>query len=309
MLLALLACDSAGIDIKESTPGLDDSAGDSSADTSDTGATDETGDTVESVDTEETADTGPDPLEDYDEGDGPYKVLESSEGVGGADVGWYTPVGDGPWPVLIWSHGFARNKDNHAAGARRAATWGFLVVTPNLPNFSDHEANGEWLATELFPTVVAVAGVDGAQVAFVGHSAGGLASVVAASMVDAGAYVGLDPVDMSDVGLAYAGGVSEPALMLHGTSSYCNSDGNSAAWAFGGELWAVDVADATHCDSESDTDWVCTVACGAGDAARQELIQTYAVAWAIHHLVGGADEYMAGGAQALADQSAGKISW
>lgn len=305
MLLALLACDSAGIDIKESSPGM----GDSAADTAETGATEETGESAETADTEETADTGPDPLEDYDDGDGPYQVLESSEGVDGEDVDWYTPVGDGPWPVLIWSHGFARSKDNHASGARRAATWGFLVVTPNLPSFSDHEANGAWLATELFPTVTAVAGVDGSRVGFVGHSAGGLASLVAASMVDAGAYVGLDPVDMSDLGLSFAGEVTEPALMLHGASSYCNSDGNSTAWAFGGDLWAVDVTDASHCDFESDTDWICTAACGAEDAGRQELIQTYAVAWAVNKLIGGADAYMEGGSEALADQSAGKISW
>ena len=103
--------------------------------------------------------------------------------------------------------------------------------------------------------------------------------------------------------------VAEPALLLHGESSYCNSDANSAAWELGGYTWSVDVTDADHCDFESDTDWLCTTACGAEDARRQELIQAYAVAFVLNSLTGEAGDWVEGGSQAVADRAAGDIDW
>lgn len=244
-------------------------------------------------------DTEPEP---YSAGDGPWSVTEATTEVSGQEVKLYTPDAPGPLPGVVWSHGFARGPQFHVAAARRAATWGFLVATPVLPEFSDHEANGSFIASSMVPVVD-----QGAGVMLVGHSAGGLASLIAASQVPVDAYVGLDPVDASGLGLAAAPSVNN-ALVLHGEPSGCNSEGNSTEWQIPA-AWQVTVVGASHCDFESDTETGCTAFCGDNDAARQALIQTYAVAWLVHAVERGADAWMEAGSEALADRDAGRIDW
>jgi pimeloyl-ACP methyl ester carboxylesterase len=148
----------------------------------------------------------------------------------------------------------------------------------------------------------------GGKVAFVGHSAGGLVSLLAAAEAGADAYVGLDAVDASGLGEAADGAVTAPALFLNGDPSLCNASGNNSAWTTGGDAWRVAVTDAGHCDFESDTDWICTAGCGSEDTGRQALIETYTVAWLVHHLLGGADAWVEG-SEAEADRRAGRIDW
>jgi len=316
ILLALLACTGSKpivlVDTSDSgaTPEGD---ADTDADSDTDADTDTDTDTDTDADGDTDADTDTDtPGLVYDGGTGPWTVSDLDDSVDGNDVTYFVPSGGGPWPVVVWSHGFARSKDAHAASAARLASWGFLVVTPNLPEFSDHAANGDAIANVFLPAARSAFGSQvSEQAAFVGHSAGGLASLVAAASADVDAYVSLDGVDVSDLGVDTAPGVSEPSLFLVGAGSYCNSDGNGAAWAslVAGSAWRVDVPDASHCDFESNTDWLCTLACGAEDAARQEVIQQYAIAWVVQHTLGGAEDWIEGGRQALADRDAGRIDW
>lgn len=238
----------------------------------------------------------------YGSGDGPWSVTEETIEVAGQEVRLYTPDAPGVLPGVVWSHGFARGPQFHVTAARRAATWGFLVATPVLPEFSDHAANGLFIADSMLPVVD-----QGAGVMLVGHSAGGLASLLAASQVPVDAYVGLDPVDASGLGLDAAANVSN-ALVLHGEPASCNSDGNAADWDIP-SVWRVTVSGASHCDFESDTDSGCTLFCGESDSARQALVQEYAVAWLVHTAGRGADAWMEGGSEAEADRDAGRISW
>jgi hypothetical protein len=130
--------------------------------------------------------------------------------------------------------------------------------------------------------------------------------------MDATAVIGLDPVDQpTGDAAAAASSVTEPTLILLGEPGTCNSNANGAGIAakLGGSPWTVQVTDATHCDFESDTDGVCTVLCGKNDAGRQSLIDAYAIGWALHYTVGGADDWLEAGKQTAADRSAGKISW
>jgi pimeloyl-ACP methyl ester carboxylesterase len=244
---------------------------------------------------------------------GPWTVSTTTVQVDGDPVTVYVPNSPAASTSLaVVSHGFARGPSNHITTATRLSSWGFVVATPALPSYTDHEANGKYIAQTLVPAMHTAydASSDG-QVVLVGHSAGGLASLVAAALVTNAGYVGLDAVDMSDVGNSYASSVTSPALLLAGDPSRCNSDGNSAGWAdmAGGEHWLVSVSDATHCDFESETDSLCTALCGDEDDARQDLIQTYAVAWALQHTRGTAADYIAGGSQAEADRSAGRLTW
>jgi pimeloyl-ACP methyl ester carboxylesterase len=330
MLTTLLLLSACG-----GTPGKDDVAVDSGpvdtgtdadADTDVDADTDADADTDTDTDTDSDSDSDSDTDTDsgdtqdtaapdtYTDGDGPYRVTTRSSRVDGQDVTWYEPSGVdtsvGPQPVLIWAHGFGRTQENYATGARRAATWGFLVAVPELPSVytGDHEGNAEWLATQMLPAARDAVGNDAAPAGYVGHSAGGLASLLAASQSEVDFLVTLDGVDASDLGVDADGLVDEPTLQLIGESSSCNSSGNGRNWNTSGEQWQVDVTDATHCDFESDTDWLCTSFCGSNDADRQALVNIYAVAWALHHVGRGGSAYQPDGSATAADRSAGRIS-
>ncbi len=295
-LLLLIAC----------TPSKspDDSSSDADADTD--ADTDTDTDADSDTDTDSDADT-------YTGATGPWTVSTTTLSVDGTDVTVYVPNSPAESTSLaVVSHGFARGPSNHVGTATRLASWGFVVATPQLPTLSDHVQNGEYVANDLVPALRTAYGAatDG-KLALMGHSAGGLASLIAAAETPADALIGLDAVDVSDTGASYAGSVSAPTLLLAGDPSACNSDGNGTAWAalLAGQSWLLSVTDATHCDFESDTDSLCTMVCGANDAARQDRIQAYAVAWAVHQLHGDADAWMQDGAQAAADRAAGTISW
>lgn len=69
------------------------------------------------------------------------------------------------------------------------------------------------------------------------------------------------------------------------------------------------MTNATHCDFESDTDWLCTdVGCGDNDSARQDLVTAYAIAWALNHVGRGGDAYQPDGSVTASDRAAGRIS-
>ncbi len=282
ILLVALACSPDSVGFEDTAVGPSDSGDTDSGDT-DSGDTD-SGDTD---DTEE-----PLPLADYDDGDGPRSVDEESDEVAGSDVVWFTPDGE-PLGALVWSHGFARGAGNHASAARRAASWGFLVVTPSLPSFADHAANGEFLASDLVPE--ARERVGDAPVALVGHSAGGLASLLAAAEGSADLLVTLDGTDVGDLGVDAADDVEIPALVLAGEPSTCNASGSGRAWADDDRV-LVGMPDASHCDFESDTDGLCERLCGDADPERQTLAQAVAVGWIAHAWGLGADAWVPGGA-------------
>lgn len=279
MHLLFIACTSAAPDSSAST--LDSEA--SVADTSDAGLV-------------------------YAAGDGPYAVTATESTLGGAATDVYTPAGNGPFPIVLWAHGFFRKKEQHIDAARHAASWGFLVAAPDLPELSDHEKNGAFLANDLLPEMQALPDA-GSTVAMVGHSAGGLATLLAAGMADAHIWVGLDPVDASALGEGGDQDVSAATLLLHGEPGSCNSSGSAYDWQTSAEQWTVTVTDANHCDFESNTDGTCTGFCGVNDPARQTLIQTYAVAWLVAHTGGDAAAWLEGGATAEADRAAGTLSW
>lgn len=257
-------------------------------------------------DDHDTADTGGDDLPAYTGGTGPFSVRAEDDEVDGAAVTWFVPTGGENWPVVVWAHGFARSKANHADAAERLASWGFLVVTPTLPSFSDHAGNGQWIATVLVPEAQSRPQT-GDKLALVGHSAGGLATLVAAAEVGPDLWLGLDPVDNGGLGADLADTVTNEAITFAGESSDCNADGSGHTWTTGGARWRLDFVDATHCDFEFPSDSLCTSFCGGDDDARRALVLDYAVAALVDRLGGGADAWMEGGETLAADVAAGKL--
>jgi len=240
----------------------------------------------------------------YDGGTGPFEVNVTDETLAGETVTWYEP-GGGNGRAVGWSHGFARSPENHAAAAARAASWGFLVGVPELPSFSDQEVNAEFLTGDLRDAAIA----KGAEsVGYVGHSAGGLASLLAASGGDAWVLVGLDGTDVDDLGVAAAPSVTAPTLLLAGEPSACNADGNGRAWTTSGGLRRLAVTSASHCDFESDTDTLCDSLCGAHEPTRQDAVQAWTIAWLLE--VAGEDvgAWSDGGAEEASDVAEGVVT-
>jgi pimeloyl-ACP methyl ester carboxylesterase len=228
----------------------------------------ETADTA--LEEEDTADTAS-PDQDLSEA-GPHPVNATSQSVTASceiELERFTPEEVTNPPLVILSHGFARDRKNMVEMGEHLATWGFDVAVPTLCNLgftnTDHPQNGIDLVT--------LAEALGGSPLYVGYSAGGLASALAANQdSSARGLVGLDPVDSEDLGLTVAGSV--PQLGLFSESSACNASNNGVPWFQTGE--ALRVTDANHCDFEGPTDQLCTLVCASGSSSpgprRQEVV-------------------------------------
>lgn len=192
------------------------------------------------------------------------------------------PVAGLPRGAAILSHGFTRSRRTLAGHAQALADAGVLALTPDLPCTFDFRCNGRALAA-----LVASLRSGGAfgspveKVMLVGFSAGGLSSLLAADTPGVVGFVGLDPFDraMTDeterLGPAAASRLRTEALLLRAPPSRCNADAVAAPWAAAlPALWRDElIAGASHCDFESPTDWMCRLACGDTDPARQQRVR------------------------------------
>jgi pimeloyl-ACP methyl ester carboxylesterase len=184
--------------------------------------------------------------------------------------------------AAILSHGFTRSRRTLAGHAQALADAGVLVLTPDLPCTFDFRCNARALSAMV--AVLRAGGGFGApveRVVLVGFSAGGLSSLLAADTPGVVGYVGLDPFDRAmpgeaeHLGLAAAGRLRVEALLLRAPPSRCNAEAVAAPWAAAlPALWRDEVmAGASHCDFESPSDWICRLACGDTDPARQQRVR------------------------------------
>jgi dienelactone hydrolase len=195
------------------------------------------------------------------------------------------PAAGSPRGAAILSHGFTRSRRTLAGHAQALADAGVLVLTPDLPCTFDFRCNARALAAlvaslragEAFKGV----GAPVQKVMLVGFSAGGLSSLLAADTPGVVGYVGLDPFDRvmpgeaERLGLAAAGRLRTEALLLRAPPSRCNAEAVAAPWATAlPVLWRDElIAGASHCDFESPSDWMCRLACGDTDPARQQRVR------------------------------------
>jgi len=184
--------------------------------------------------------------------------------------------------AAILSHGFTRSRRTLAGHAQALADAGVLALTPDLPCTFDFRCNARALAALVGS--LRAGGTFGApvdRVMLVGFSAGGLSSLLAADTPGVVGIVGLDPFDRTmsgeteRLGLAAAGRLRTEALLLRAPPSRCNAEAVAAPWATVlPALWRDElIAGASHCDFESPTDWVCRLACGDTDPARQQQVR------------------------------------
>ena len=201
----------------------------------------------------------------------------------------YTPYADDP-PTVILGHGFARGSSVMTGWAMHLSSWGVEVLLPTLCHYNvfagvDHEMNGQNMRE--------LAALHGAtNVVYAGHSAGGLAAIIAASQDPTAAGVlGLDATDTDGVpgvpdliGTGYAGDVTVPAFSIRGEPSSCNAESNGLnLFRMMGDYTAIKITSADHCDFENPTDMVCTLNCensspSFSDSEIRPVITTLATA-------------------------------
>lgn len=192
------------------------------------------------------------------------------------------PTAQAPRGAAILSHGFTRSRRTLAGHAQALAEAGVLALTPDLPCTFDFRCNARALAALV--GLLRTGGPLGPpveRVVLVGFSAGGLSSLLAAEAPGVVGYIGLDPFDRvmpgesQRLGLAAAARLPTEALLLRGPPSRCNAEAAAAPWATAlPRLWRdEEIPAASHCDFESPTDWMCRLACGEADPARQQRVR------------------------------------
>jgi pimeloyl-ACP methyl ester carboxylesterase len=189
--------------------------------------------------------------------------------------------------AVILVHGFTRDRTVMAGHAEALAREGFWVIVPDLPYVMDSRDNARALRDLMQLLRKGAAGPSLDRIVLVGHSAGGLAALLAANAPGVVGYIGLDPFDRpSGVGLDAAKVLTTPVYLLRGPSSFCNAYAIAAPWvkAFPNLVEDRQLAAASHCDFESNTDWICQAACGDVDPRRQAVVREFILSAARHLL-------------------------
>lgn len=196
----------------------------------------------------------------------------------------YVPDAPTTAVTVVLAHGFSRTEGAVEDLARHLASWGVPVVTATMchatPLTNDPDAD----AADLIALADRVGAGDRL---FVGHSAGGLRSVLAGAEDPLAIGVfGLDLVDVFHLAERAAPDLTVPFAGVAGEPYDCNSDGNGdAVFAAAPGATLVHVTDADHCDFEWPTDWMCTALCdqpGArSDADIRGVVRGMATAWVL----------------------------
>lgn len=185
-------------------------------------------------------------------------------------------------PLVIVAHGFSRHRRVMAAWGHAAALNGMIALVPNLPSFSNHERNARaiedlirWAQEPGFALEQRTNG----EMALIGHSAGGFATLLAAVREPrVRCWIGLDPVDFGDDGVSAVKSLKVPGLMLLAEPGAWNRHGNSLPWlAACPSLKALRIRGSTHCDPEFPTSHLAEMMCGKTDDARHSTYQHYAL--------------------------------
>lgn len=239
------------------------------------------------------------------EDDGAFGVVVTNDvmvPVSGAQLATdvYVPDGGGARPLVVLRHGFGRSKTNFTNWGHHLASRGLIVLVPNARSLTPDAAQDSddmlavlaWAVAQNGQAGSPLAGrVDGSRRAVAGHSAGGLAAVVAASKDAAlSAAVLLDPVEgMSGTpGATAAAATHVPTVAIFAEPASCNDNGSGVAMfrALAGPHYGLRTSGATHCDPENPSDSLCANFCGgAATPARQAEFSRYATAFLLAYLI------------------------
>ncbi|MEZ4768815.1 MAG: hypothetical protein R2844_10380 [Caldilineales bacterium] len=243
---------------------------------------------------------------------GPYSVAQDDFTLQGLGATVFYPgtagavAEGGPFPGLVLGHGFARSRAQHANNGVFLASHGYVVVTLNFPNplspdfdawATQISAALDWMeAQNSDPLSLFFDQIDTDRFGVLGHSAGGMATWVAASRDSRiKATMPLDPVpgggfDLTTLGAA----VTNPSGWTGAPGSSCNASASYNQFyplVQASHKAQYIVADATHCDFEDPTNILCTAVCGSASEARRQIWRRYTVSWLNYYLKGDTDYY------------------
>lgn len=187
-------------------------------------------------------------------------------------------------PAVVVAHGFTRSRRYMAGWGALLAAQGFLAAVPTQPALADHELNATALAEltrVICSNTLSLKVRCNGKAALMGHSMGGLTTLLASSKTSVHAWVGLDPVDMNGRGVHAARALKIPGAILRAEPEAWNMHGNARQLisALPGTKFCMLVRGGTHLDCESPTDLLGQLACGFIDPSRQEVFQRYAIAF------------------------------
>lgn len=194
-------------------------------------------------------------------------TIDLESGATAIDV--YEPAARPPAGVAIVAHGWTRSRERHRDVGRALADAGVVAVIPDLPNMLDLWGNGSVivdLVGKLEAGALGLPRLPRSSIVLIGTSAGGLATVWAASKLPGiGGWLGLDPTDRTGTGMYAASQLDAPAIVLLGETSACNLFGSGSTLARSAPrlVRSTRIDGASHCDFESPTNRLCTMMCGA----------------------------------------------
>lgn len=173
--------------------------------------------------------------------------------------------------TVMLGHGFLRDQDRLVELSRALANSGIRTVTLDFCNMRPWNGNHRANAIDMHDLAQILGRSD--DVLFGGFSAGALAAILAADSRTR-AIVLLDFVDQNNLGANALETLPIPVIGLHGPPSSCNADGLGTA-AVAQHLRNLDrtgteyslVENASHCEFESPTNWLCQSVCGDNDSA------------------------------------------
>lgn len=208
-------------------------------------------------------------------------------------VALYYPANKASAPVVVVAHGFTRSKRYMAGWGAAFAAEGFIAAVLTQPTLADHAVNARAIAElveQLNSAGAALRVKPTGMTALMGHSMGGLTTFLAAAKRPVQAWIGLDPVGMSDSWLKPARETPMPCLVLRAEPGAWNLDGNARLLFknLAGPKLSLKVKGAGHLDPEYPTDILGQIACGRADAGRRAIFERYAVLFVKAFLAGDA---------------------
>jgi len=195
----------------------------------------------------------------------------------------YFPATIEPRPLVIVAHGWLRDRTRMVGWGSRLAEEGFVAAVPDLPTFSDHPRNGRAmneLIAWLCANAPASAHIDKSRIGMLGYSAGALSTLLAAADNPAvRIWVGLDPVELRNLGGAAAQHFDRTAVVVRAPPSSWNHDGNATLLMKALPKGCDDfmVPEAIHIDPEWPTDWQAELVMGKHSDYRREIFVRHAL--------------------------------
>jgi len=169
----------------------------------------------------------------------------------------YLPSGEHKAPVIIIQHGNDSFKEAHSDQAKHLASWGFIVVTTQMPNTGQWVQNGNTFAQLIklihqWPSMISPR-IDRDRIVVVGHSFGGSAAALAAANdAPAVGLVLLDPAVVSTDVNAQLRHIDTPVALLGADPTVFRSRKRESFFSrIKSNILEVSIRGATHDDATS----------------------------------------------------------